>query len=234
MRIVLKPAGAAALIMAFVSLAALIVWRSSQNKRADALAEAPAHTATGTPMPPYPSTIQAPTSENELQNRRFEEGYGPVRWYDNKATLTGTIANHWYDDSSWAKVTVDYAWERREQHTGAVSQKITIHKMESTPTAPAAVQFVQPVRLTAGKKYTAGFWLRADRTTKIEVLLRQAPTPYTPYCSTLATIGTTWQHVLTSGTAGLDPNTYLMLRITTPGTVWIDDAALVLQSGHTP
>jgi hypothetical protein len=101
-------------------------------------------------------------------------------------------------------------------HGGRFSQRIDVQR--------GFAQFVQPVRFTSGH-YMFRVWLRAEPAQFVEVSLREAGAPYASYTSAPVRVGSTWQEVTAEGlTPSMDG--FALVRTTSPGAVWIDDANL--------
>jgi len=174
---------------------------------------------TATSSTALPLTLETPTAD--LRNPGYETPFVAPRPYNSTGVVQGAIAEHWYDDSSWAPVKIDYSQEQNNPHSGASCQRIDIH---TTP--PKNVQFIQTLQLQTGKTYSGGLYVRADHPMKVHLLLRQAAQPCSIYGSTDATADTTWKQITATGKIGQDRITYLMLQADEPGTIWIDDASL--------
>jgi len=230
MKIILKPAGMAILAVILVTLIIIIVApqgigggaKATPATTPKAMMPSP-QTKPATGETKFPYTLETPGET--LRNPGFEADYAPIRPYDKTATLHGKTAAHWYDDSSWAKIAINYARDDTAPHSGAFCQKITVQQVTF-----GSCQFVQPLRLTPGRTYTGGLWLRAPRPTVVHVMLRKAMQPGVTYSVTDATVGPKWQQVSTTGTIGTDGVAYLMLRLDTAGSVWVDDATLTARS----
>jgi len=233
MRIILKPAGAISVALMFILLVGLVLWERSRIRvsaeagAVAAVAVAPAQQASSSsasaPTAPalrYPWRYVTPTVT--VQDPGFESDFAAVQPYDTIGQISGQIAGHWYDDSSWSTATAVYAPDRSAPHGGSACQKITVSRNDMS-----GFQLVNYLRLTPGRKYTGGFWLRADHPVNVQVVLRQAGSPFDVYSATNAVLNSTWQRVTTTGTIGADARIYLMLKIQSLGTVWVDDATLV-------
>ena len=168
-----------------------------------------------------PCAVLPPLSAQTLVNPGFEQAYTPVTpttdMAPDAAKITGAIAPGWSDNTGWAKdVVLDYARETSNPHGGTGCQKITITK--------GFTQFTQGVQFTAGS-FRASVWVRAQPAQWISLYFRQAGPPYAAYGTTPIKAGPQWTKItvdaaVPAGDGGLYFNT------TTPGTVWLDDAAL--------
>lgn len=220
MRIILKPAGAALVLLAFGLLVFLLV---SRHEGAAAPAVA-ANTLAGSPAAPQGPATPAPTAD--VQNPGFESSYLPIQPYDNKAVLSGEIASPWHDDSSWAHVTVTYAKDTNDPHSGGACQRIAVTDVQRAGNNPNAVQLVQPLALAQGTRYKAALWVRADKPASVEFSLREAAWPYTYYGSRTFTVSKGWQEITTEAPVSKKGDTFLMLKIWQPATIWVDDASI--------
>jgi len=228
--IVVKPAGVIVALTIFGVILFLIGQRVFSDKKDDRNQVTKTNTTQGT----SPDSSSKPSSSDQgglplileepaatLRNPDFETQYVVPRPYNSNGTIHGGIAEHWYDDSSWAPVNVDYAQDQKNPHGGTSCQRIDIHTAQT-----GNFQLVQTLRLETGKTYTGGFYLRADHPMTIHVLLRQAAQPAATYGSASATVDTTWKQITATGTIGPDSITYLMVQADEPGTLWVDDASL--------
>jgi len=216
MRIILKPAGAATILVAFFILTVLLFRHNSEGSVRAAVT-------------PEAGASSAAAGANVVQNPGFEDGYQPVQPYADKATLSGLTAGVWRDDSSWAHVTADYTQDHSVFHSGASSQRIEVHEVQPTGAIANVVQYVQELKLNKGVRYTASIWARADRPTQVELALRQAKEPFASYGNRIVTINSTWQQIRMEGTVSQDGATFLMVHLFQPTRVWLDDAAVVQQ-----
>lgn len=145
-----------------------------------------------------------------LRNNNFEQGY------------IGGIADGWADNSGWANIRVHYSPEKQEAHYG-YAQKIDVPEFQS-----GAVQFIQGgIRIHKDGTYEVRLWLKGRLRAPIEVLLRKAGSPYTTYFSKTFKIDDTWrEYVFSAISSADDPNALFMIRISSTGTLWVDEASL--------
>lgn len=161
-----------------------------------------------------------PASAQTLKDPSFEAAGQTVMTASDaptaKAQISGRVADGWQDNTDWADVKVHYSLDAVHPHSGRLSQRIDVGR--------GFAQFVQPVRFTAGH-YLFRVWLRADPAQFVEVSLREAGAPYASYVSAPVRVGPDWQEVTAEGlTPSLDG--FALVRTTSPGTVWVDDADL--------
>jgi hypothetical protein len=212
MRVILKPAGIVIVLVVFIGLVfAVLAMKRSRGG----------------------SGLSAGSSADleVLQNTGFEGEYLTVVPYDNKAVLSGAIASGWQDDSSWARVTVDYSAETNNPHSGTSSQKLEIRSIirGQSDNERDVVQFNQPLKLTQGKTYRAALWVRASEETDVELSLRQKEFPYKYAAAKVEHVGRDWKEISVTGPSSVVGDTYVMLKVWKVGTLWVDDASLTSQ-----
>lgn len=226
MRVILKPAGLALILSAFAVLSWLIVYltqtlRAKEDAGAGVAANAAAAApAAGVAPPSAPRAVSS-----DLTNPGFEADYQDAKPYDTKARLSGQTAAPWYDDSSWAPVTVAYSKDTTGPHSGGACQKVVVGEVAAGD-AEARVQFVQALKLAQGKKYRAKVWMRSDRPTEIDLALRQTQWPFRYYGVNKVKVGPEWAEAQVTGTVSDPGDTFVMLKVSKPVTFWVDDASL--------
>lgn len=225
MRIVLKPLGAFLVIVAFSTLIGLLFLQRKHQTGSPLTSDANAAQESA----PKAASTQV-NAENLLVNTGFESGYESVHGYDNKAVLQGMVPAPWRDDSSWAHVNAVYASDKAVSHGGSTALKIGLLSVQHRETDLDAVQMVQELQLTSGRHYTAGIWIRADRSVPVTLTVRQAAEPFTAYATNTVTISKTWQFVKTDATVTQEGSSFFMVSVATPATVWVDDATLTLSN----
>jgi hypothetical protein len=165
-------------------------------------------------------TLALAQPANLARNPGFE-GAGEIQ--SECANVTGVVAPSWSDNTCWdtAKPQLVYALDAAAPHGGAQSQRVTL-------LSGARVQFVQNLpAVTPSNAYRATVWLRAAANMEVSLRLRQADAPYTGYGNKLAALTTDWQAFEFQGVASAAGSMLLMVVVTQPGTVWIDDAVVV-------
>ncbi len=189
-----------------------------------------------TPGSPGPTPVLGPIAptffgmhvanyqQSMLRNAGLEPPYTQVGVANG---ISGQIAVHWSDNSGWASPTVVYSEDTVNPHGGTASQKIAVQSPGS-----GAVQFVQPVTVIPERTYTFTAWLRGDPGLKVDVILRQAPSPYASYAQTTATLTANWQQVTVSGVVHDTGDVLLMLHASYAGTFWVDDVAFTDAAGN--
>ena len=69
-------------------------------------------------------------------------------------------------------------------------------------------------------------FVKTDKPADVEVSLRQADQPFHYYGAKTVHIGTDWTEIGVDAAIKEDPKVYLMLKLSTLGTFWVDDASL--------
>lgn len=167
---------------------------------------------------PCPTVAGDDAKDVVLTNAGFEEG-----WYDAPADpkVSGRIAKGWGDNSSWADVKVSYDVETANPHRGISAQRITLHRIGS-----GAVQFTQGTKFRKGRAYAFSLWMRGRPGTAVSLMLRRQGAPYTTYASSDVVLSPEWREFSTEGAVPEDAEGLLILRLTAPAEIVIDDARL--------
>jgi Ricin-type beta-trefoil lectin domain-like/Glycosyl hydrolases family 39 len=162
---------------------------------------------------------------SQARNEGFERPFADVN--SSRATITGTLASGWTENSDWADVTVNYSEDTNAPHGGTTSQKVTVQAVNS-----GAVQLTQELFLRRNAATGASVWLRGTNGIQVMLSLRQQSEPYTTYAEQTATLNGNWQQLQISGNVSGSGKTVLMIRAQTAGTFWIDDLALTNSNGQ--
>jgi uncharacterized protein (TIGR03437 family) len=170
-----------------------------------------------------PGPARAATSV-PLVNPGMEAPYLPVSL--NNGAIAGQIANGWSENSAWANATVQYAQETNNPHGGSSCQKVLVQSVGS-----GRMQFYQLFQLQAGNIYTASVWLRGTPGVQASLLVQKGSPPYATYVESSLTLTPDWQQVTAIGYITTTESAYLMIAMSTPGTVWVDDFALSFAPG---
>jgi hypothetical protein len=161
----------------------------------------------------------------QLRNEGFER---PFRAADSsRATITGMLANGWTDNSDWADVAVNYSEDASNPHGGATSQKVEVQAVNS-----GAVQLTQELFLRRNAVRGVSVWLRGTSGMQIALSLRQQRAPNTVYAEQTATLNGEWRQFQISGNISGELKTNLLIQARTPGTFWVDDAAVIDAGGQ--
>lgn len=161
-------------------------------------------------------TPQQAADQNLLNNPGFEGTYRTLA--ECPARIQGLVAQGWDDNTCWdATAQISYARDTTIKHRGAAAQRIQLRS--------GRLQFAHFSSLRESQLYTATLWLRAQNPMPVELVLRQVDAPYQVYASRTFTVTTTWQPVMVRGLTPTSAS-FFMLLTTTPGTLWLDDAAL--------
>jgi hypothetical protein len=159
--------------------------------------------------------------ELPIRNAGFDEGFSSVPGASAEK-ISGTVGDGWSDNSDWADVRVEYAADRENQHGGKAAQKIVVTKVAS-----GAVQFVQKIPLVAGKTYAFSVWMRGNAGTMVGMALRKATEPYTHFAAKDVSISDEWQEFVVQGQVTESADGMLLLKLSAPTEVVVDDAKLV-------
>ena len=159
-----------------------------------------------------------------LTNPGMEPPYGAVN--QDGSGISGNIAAGWQDNSGWANATVQYSEETTNPHSGSACQKVVVLSVGS-----GRAQFIQPFELQAGNIYTASVWLRGDAGLEASLVVQQGVAPYATRLQNSAALSANWQQVVATGYVTSSEPAYLMLAVSTPGAVWVDDFALTFTPG---
>jgi Beta-galactosidase len=160
-------------------------------------------------------------------NLNFEGSFRPVS--SSRATITGSIANHWFDNSDWADVAVKYAANLASPHKGTKTQRIIVSSIKT-----GYVQAAQLAYLRLGQTYSASVWLRGTKGMKLGFALRKWTEPYTDYAAQDVAATGAWQRVSVSGKVTGPAVSALMVRAYSTGTLDFDDVSLRDASGAVP
>ena len=86
------------------------------------------------------------------------------------------------------------------------------------------VQFVQGVRFQKGRAYSFRIWMRGQPGRRASLLLRKAGSPYTTFASRDISLAAEWQQCRVEGVVAEDTTGMLMVIVTEPQTLYLDDA----------
>jgi hypothetical protein len=162
--------------------------------------------------------LLAATSQNlALANAGFEEGGAELKG----DKVSGLVGKGWSDNSDWADVKVAYALETTNPRRGAFCQRVTLHRIGS-----GAVQLTRSVKFQRGRAYALSVWMRGRPGTSVSLILRKQGEPYTHYAVSEAVLLPEWREYSVEGPVPEDADGLLMLRMTAPGEVFLDDVRL--------
>jgi hypothetical protein len=155
---------------------------------------------------------------------------GPFRLVNSpRATITGQLGQHWFDNSDWADVTVHYAANTRSPHGGRAAQRLILSNIGS-----GSVQAAQFAYLRLGETYSASLWFRGTPGMQMSFALRQWAAPYTDYAAQSLIANGSWQLVTVRGKVTNPGVSVLMVQVFSLGTVDFDDAQLLDLHGQIP
>lgn len=226
MRIILKPAGLAVLLVAFGGLATAVAYdrtlRPSQPPADSGQERLRVSLLSRFKNPALPSAAMHPI----LENAGFEGGFEAVgKREPGRGVATthrgGQVAYPWRDDSDWADVSVSYAKETAGQHGGTACQRVTVQAVRA-----GAVQMVQSVHPVKGQTYITSCWFKSDRPVSVMIGLRQSGQPFTYYGQTEAKIGTEWQQLSVPALVKRHEDALFVVQLKGPANLLMDDADL--------
>ena len=175
-----------------------------------------------------PAAARAATPTNAaLTNPGFESPYLAVS--GNGGQISGNIASGWSDNSAWSHSTAQYDQEFNNPHSGASCQKMAVASIGS-----GEAQLLQGMPVVAGSLYTASIWVRGDPGTQVIFRIQDGSAPYESYLDTYAALTADWQQVTIHGYIVVSTGAYLMIALSAPGTVRIDDASVSYTAGTAP
>ncbi len=154
----------------------------------------------------------------------MEPPYNAVN--EDGGAISGYLANGWYENSAWANAAVQYSEDAANPHGGSACQKVVV-----TSVGTGRAQFYQPFQLQADAIYTASVWLRGDPGLQASLVIQQAISPYATYIQNSLALTGDWQQLTATGYIATNETAYLMIAISTPGTLWADDFALSFAPG---
>jgi hypothetical protein len=158
-------------------------------------------------------------------NLDFEGSFKPVN--SPRASITGQVAQSWFDNSDWAEVTADYSLHTGSPHSGTQAQRMVASNISS-----GLIQTAQFASLRKGETYRASVWLRGTPGMQLGFVMRQWEAPFSEYGNTDVVATGAWQKVSVAGKMTGDGVSVLMVRAFTTGTLDIDDAQLLDASGQ--
>lgn len=173
---------------------------------------------------PQVGAQQAGIATIETQNPGFEGEFTPLPTANApgaKARIVGAIAPGWSDNSDWAEVDVEYGRDPLNPHRGQSAQKLVVKRVTN-----GAVQFTQAVSLHKGRIHLWKLWLRGQAGSAVTLAIRQAGAPYAEYATQTASLSPEWQEFRVFGSIPEDTQGFLMVRATSPQTLWVDDSQL--------
>ncbi len=141
--------------------------------------------------------------------------------------ISGNIALGWYDNSSWANVTVVYSEDTNNPHGGVSAQEVDVKAVES-----GAVQLVEGFSVVPGATYTFSAWLRGQAGMTVNLVLQNQNSPYNYYAITPCTLAASWAQCTAGGQINDTGEVLLMVQATASETFSVDDAAFTGANGQ--
>jgi hypothetical protein len=160
--------------------------------------------------------------QGATRNLDFEPPY--VSAGQNK--INGDVALNWIDNSDWADVTVTYSQDNNHPHSGSAAQMVNVQSVVS-----GAVQLVQPVVVIPKLNYTMTAWLRGQPGATVNVVIRNANSPYNSYGQAQVTLTSNWQQVTVKGKVQDNGQVYLMFQALQPVVFSVDDVTFAGPDG---
>jgi hypothetical protein len=158
---------------------------------------------------------------NVLQNPGFEP---PV-------TEQGMAQSWWANPYGPCKTV--FSLDENKPHSGKTSQKI-----DCVERTGGASQFLQPLKIEAGKLYKIKLWMRAEgNVPSVGAGLRQHPSPYRMHISATFEPGNDWDLFEFEGvTVDAEENAGLFIWFEAEGSgaVWVDDASVEVFDAKPP
>lgn len=154
----------------------------------------------------------AGNTEEQIRNGSFEGNYS-----------TSGLAPEWADNSSWAKVSVEYAEEKKDPYEGLSCQKMVCTSFSS---GAAHLKSSSPFHLQKGKTYRLSIQLRSPDALKVDLRVMKASKPYTIYVGKVVSTESKWKEFVIEET--VDENVadaIFIVRFTKTGTLFIDSAS---------
>lgn len=162
-RVILKPGGVAALLLATAALGYFAV-RGDTGNVANNVPSPNANVRIGTT-----TWGGMPGGGASIQNGDFNSNFVPARFFgiapapqdkpiEMKARVSGEIADPWVDNSNWAEITAEYS--REYETDGNSYQSVRLKRVKS-----GRLQMVQFVQLHPGETYRLTCRLRAKEPT---------------------------------------------------------------------
>lgn len=233
MKVIIKPIGLIVLITA-LSVLSFLAFRGSKTEATVVASQLPQTSASIRVAPP---SVASPDG-NLIANGDFELPGQTVKLEQPTTTstvpainakITGDISGElsWFDNSSWANLTAEYATDKTIFHTGKQSQRVELKK--ATP--GQQIQFAQIVQVPLERDYEVTAWVRASHPSKVTMAMRIGDQSILKNADVRA--GTEWRKVAMRIHRRTAPNgerdgTWIMLFLREPGiTYWIDDVEVL-------
>ena len=175
-----------------------------------------------------PALSQTPPIQVPLVNSSFETPYSAVN--DHNGQTTGFTANGWVDNDGYGDATAVYSADTTNPHSGASCQNISMSALRS-----GQLQLIQGLHLTGGSLYTIGAWLRGTPGSTVSVSLFGPAPSYPGYADIQTPVTGGWQYYTARGYVPDDADGGLLIGMSEPGSVCIDDVAVsYVPSGRPP
>lgn len=142
----------------------------------------------------------------------------------------GGLANTWANNT-WGNCETKFSLDEQNPHSGTTCQRVECVRRDS-----GASQFLQRIKLEAGKYYTVRLWVRASGGVPwVGATLRLVPPPYKAYLRDTIEPGRDWELLEFAGVCLADvedAGLFIWFQADGSGTVWVDDASV--EAGEPP
>ncbi len=147
------------------------------------------------------------------------------------AVISGNMATGWSENSFWANVDVKYAVDTTTFHGGSASQRVEVLANRGD-----LVQSGQYMSVRTPNRFRFSEWVKGPSGTTGFIQIRRTGKPYDALVSSDFTLTGGWQQVSVEGDLGVaNTEVFFNTGFFTPGTYWIDDAALLnVSTGNAP
>ena len=152
-------------------------------------------------------------------NPGFESPYIPVLPSTGKSQISGSIAQGWRDNSSWANVTVVYGEETVDIKAGHSAQSVMVKAVRE-----GGVQFIQPFQVENNHTYVASLWVKGLPGAQVSAAIRQNGAPFTTYGDQLIVLNGKWQQMRFQATANAKTDGFFIIYPPTGSKILLDEA----------
>lgn len=160
-----------------------------------------------------------------ITNPSFETPYNTV--LDDNGQVTGAVANGWQNNGGYGDVTAVYSQNTANPHSGTSCQEIALSAIRS-----GELQMYQPAAFKGGNIYTVSVWLRGEAGATAELFLQGGAPNYAQLASISMPLTGSWQQFSTQGYVATDVSSgAIMVAMSSPGTIYIDDIAVSYTPG---
>ena len=169
------------------------------------------------------SEARAQQTPVPLVNPGFEGAYLPLA---GTGTVTGSVAPGWTHNAGYGDTTTVYAQDSGNPHSGASCDSIAVSAVRS-----GNLQLNQGVHLAAGSIYTVGAWFRGRPGSSAGINVQGGPPNYRQFASSSLQVTPDWQFVTAQGYVNSDEDGSIVIGVSQPGTICVDDVTLSSRPG---